>query len=457
MFPHQLLLASCLCVVSCCDFTELLVSIFYTPMLQSEALTYVGTIPNPLTDKISHYEWYYGLDAGGFPSPFKKHPGVAIHTLELGFLTYCREKCTNAVRFHAAFDKFHAGLWDHVNSDSPHLPYLDFLVPFGNVYRGRRLGDCHDKPYFLFCQSKLGLTNKHLLFFRALERRFANPRREGVWRDIGQRLDATKYNDDLNLKEGRHEDQPTAEDLAFIDDSGVSSSETEAEDSEEESELKGDSDSEDDSDAEESSDVSDSDDSNSTISRDSELLAGESGEALAVNEEKLDIPEQLVNPPRLSPATASNKRKRSEHRTVAGSSAESDSSIDSSTARRPQTRLLTQAAAAALAGAETPDRKLGRVKKKRHTSNDETGVVAEPPIVTNSEPLSSQRPGGHQQVPILMKEARTWTTGKLLWIAPSPPASVEDSIDGRRRIRVKEVVEQILRETSRRTIQLIPI
>ena len=63
---------------------------------------------------------------------------------------------------------------------------------------------------------------KHSLFFDAVEKWLANPRKYEVTRDIGESLAVTEYADDLNLY-GDHEDtffedEPMEEDLDFIDD-----------------------------------------------------------------------------------------------------------------------------------------------------------------------------------------------------------------------------------------------
>lgn len=51
----------------------------------------------------------------------------------------------------------------------------------------------------------------------------AHPRHQGVQRDIGELLDATEYEDDLDLLEGSElgEDELTQEDIDFLDDSSV--------------------------------------------------------------------------------------------------------------------------------------------------------------------------------------------------------------------------------------------
>ncbi|KAJ7800755.1 hypothetical protein B0H13DRAFT_2499301 [Mycena leptocephala] len=167
----------------------------------------VGSIPDPIVDEEAglHWHWYYDPNAGGMAVPFRKYRGTPIHALDMAYLLWCRRECTKAVSFAAAFDNYHAGLCEHVDSEIEYY-YLDFLVPFGNVTE--RLGDCRDQPYFLFCRKKKKLTQKHPLFFHALQRLLDNPRKYEVWRDVGELLDVTKYADDLNLKIHRMQMSP---------------------------------------------------------------------------------------------------------------------------------------------------------------------------------------------------------------------------------------------------------
>lgn len=74
------------------------------------------------------------------------------------------------------------------------------------------------------------IQEKYKLFFRAVKKWLANPRKQEVKRDIGEALSATQYIDDLDLRgeeteergyfEGENEDYEwDSDDHAFIDDS----------------------------------------------------------------------------------------------------------------------------------------------------------------------------------------------------------------------------------------------
>ncbi|KAJ7492111.1 hypothetical protein FB451DRAFT_517047 [Mycena latifolia] len=172
------------------------------------------------------FGWYYDSDAGGMNMPFGKYRGETMHKLELSYLVFCRNlNFAHGTPFAAAFDKYHGGLWEHVQESEKAYYYLNFRVPFGKRYLGMRFGDCHDKPYFVFCRKLRRLTEKHPLFFYALQMRLNNPRKYEVWREIGERLDPTKYDDVANLNASSDEDEPTQSDVDFIDDEDLEESE----------------------------------------------------------------------------------------------------------------------------------------------------------------------------------------------------------------------------------------
>ena len=80
----------------------------------------------------------------------------------------------------------------------------------------------HSSPYL---DDQIRCLSKNTLFFKAVDNWLANPRKHGVIRDIGESLDATEYEDDLNLQgtyEGAYSDDE--DDLNFINDSSLSDS-----------------------------------------------------------------------------------------------------------------------------------------------------------------------------------------------------------------------------------------
>jgi hypothetical protein len=59
-------------------------------------------------------------------------------------------------------------------------------------------------------------TPQHSLYFKAVRKWFDNPRKYEVTRDIGELLDKTEYEDDLNLGGCDDEEEPTESDNEFI-------------------------------------------------------------------------------------------------------------------------------------------------------------------------------------------------------------------------------------------------
>nr|GAT58627.1 predicted protein [Mycena chlorophos] len=178
--------------------------------------------------------FFHSPDAGGYIIRFAKYRGRMIYQVDLGYLYWCLKHGKDPF-FNEACRRFLDGLEafiDDTTFDSTLFfgyTYLEVRVPFGKVYRGLRLGECHDKPYFEWCMKKAFLRQKFPFFFRALQHHFNNPNKQEKWRDVGELLSASAYTDELNLRgsgddedeEGDDLDEPTPSDLEFIDDEGV--------------------------------------------------------------------------------------------------------------------------------------------------------------------------------------------------------------------------------------------
>ncbi|KAJ7762407.1 hypothetical protein DFH07DRAFT_410238 [Mycena maculata] len=171
-------------------------------------MPYERPIPPPIWDPLvdpghePEWDWYYGPGAGDMILPFKKYEGQRrqMHKVDLPYLLFCQTK-TRRASFLAAFGRYHQGLCELVESDGYH--YEDFRVPFGAKHRGLRIRECRDKPWLMWCSTRPYLINKHPLFFRAVERWIANPRKTEHTRDVGELLSRSQYKDDLN----RHMDE----------------------------------------------------------------------------------------------------------------------------------------------------------------------------------------------------------------------------------------------------------
>jgi hypothetical protein len=158
----------------------------------------VGSIPDPIVDEEAglHWHWYYDPNAGGMAVPFRKYRGTPIHALDMAYLLWCRRECTKVLpvlvfasptlhfmnrqcllRRHLTTTMLGFG-----STSTPRLNTTIWISWFhsGNVTEvcimyvctwkmanhspGKRLGDCRDQPYFVFCRKKKKLTQKVSLF-----------------------------------------------------------------------------------------------------------------------------------------------------------------------------------------------------------------------------------------------------------------------------------------------------
>ncbi|KAJ7292759.1 hypothetical protein C8J57DRAFT_6390 [Mycena rebaudengoi] len=183
-------------------------------------------IEDPIDDG-EGFGWYYDTDAGGMILPFAKYPPqTRMHSVSLSYLRFCREH-SHKPSFLAAFDKYQAGLYEHVQKG---YNYENVFVPFGTKHRGARLRQCRDKGWLEWCQKQKYLTDKHPLFFVAVEKWLANPRKWGKMRDVGELLAPSEYKDDLDLAQTDDASDDVSEFADFIDDSGYVSNHSSTDD-----------------------------------------------------------------------------------------------------------------------------------------------------------------------------------------------------------------------------------
>ncbi|KAJ7665189.1 hypothetical protein DFH06DRAFT_308672 [Mycena polygramma] len=129
--------------------------------------------------------------------PFPEYLGRPMYTVDLPYLLFCYGRTRN-IDFLNAFEKYYAGLRELVEKDGYH--YEEFRVPFGKKHRGTRLRQCRDQRWLRWCSKKKPLTEKHPLFFRAVERWLANPQKCEKTRDVGELLSKSEYADGLDLE-----------------------------------------------------------------------------------------------------------------------------------------------------------------------------------------------------------------------------------------------------------------
>ncbi|KAF8805522.1 hypothetical protein BYT27DRAFT_6664277 [Phlegmacium glaucopus] len=150
--------------------------------------------PIGVDDDTDQYNWYYDARAGGYILPFNKYQGQKICETDILYLYFCRGVTRNQ-EFLDAFSRFLDGLKQHAQTN-----YADFIVPFGQKHRGKTIRQCRDKGWFEWVCTQCQLREKCEVFITAVQLWLANPRHQGVKRDIGELLDASKYEDDLDLK-----------------------------------------------------------------------------------------------------------------------------------------------------------------------------------------------------------------------------------------------------------------
>ncbi|KDR66374.1 hypothetical protein GALMADRAFT_1158727 [Galerina marginata CBS 339.88] len=172
-------------------------------------------LQNPIEDADGDCDWYYDQGAGGYIFPFGKFKGKKIHETSISYLSWCDQNFDSNSPFKQAYQTFYNGLLDYARTN-----YGDFIVPFGRKHQGSKISDCQDKPWLLWSMTVNGLREKYDIFFLAVQYWLANPNHQEVHRDIGELLDASKYEDDLDLvrEADGSDEEPTQSDKEFIVD-----------------------------------------------------------------------------------------------------------------------------------------------------------------------------------------------------------------------------------------------
>ncbi|KAF7302496.1 NAD(P)-binding protein [Mycena chlorophos] len=168
------------------------------------SLSLIQPIKNPVPSAgagDSEYSWYYASNAGGMKIPFSRHYGKPMHQVDLAYLKYASANSVHAA-FTEAFGRYEPGLNAYIddvefNPTTNDYNFMNALVPFGKLFKGKRLGDCHDKQFFEWCSQLVFLRKKYPLFDRALDHRLRNQHQHLVWLDVGARIRRSKYKAEL--------------------------------------------------------------------------------------------------------------------------------------------------------------------------------------------------------------------------------------------------------------------
>jgi uncharacterized protein (DUF3820 family) len=134
--------------------------------------------PSPIEDPLKYdedehrWDWYYECPGGGTKLWFGRHKGQLLYRVSWSYLHWCRRKLQNSVRsplvidrrrranekqrrLQQAIDIYERGLLALAEDD-----YGSFIVPFGKTYKGLKIYQVRDKPWFLWTMTRPILRQK---------------------------------------------------------------------------------------------------------------------------------------------------------------------------------------------------------------------------------------------------------------------------------------------------------
>jgi hypothetical protein len=120
----------------------------------------------------NRWDWYYERPGGGTKLWFGIHKEQPLYRVSWSYLLWCRRKLQSCVRslftldrrrsanekqwrLKQAIDIYEAGLLALADDD-----YRNFIVPFGKTYRGLKIYQVRDKPWFHFTMGLRVLREK---------------------------------------------------------------------------------------------------------------------------------------------------------------------------------------------------------------------------------------------------------------------------------------------------------
>jgi len=141
------------------------------------------------------WSWYYGADAGGHILEFGKYKNreLKLYEARLRYLAFTRKHCSASRRdFIEAFDRYSAGLEAGIEEH-----YGRFVVPFGKKHRGKTIQECRDKPWLLWTQQQRYLTERHPIYFSAVQQWLDHTKQHLAVREVGQLCHPHDYEADM--------------------------------------------------------------------------------------------------------------------------------------------------------------------------------------------------------------------------------------------------------------------
>ncbi|KZP05605.1 hypothetical protein FIBSPDRAFT_903403 [Athelia psychrophila] len=152
------------------------------------------TTPTPFKGPLEDPEhiscaWYWADNAGGHTFDFGQYidQHQRLRDTSLRYILFCRKP-----EFFVASDRYTEGLEASLQDD-----YGRFIVPFGKKHRGKMIEECRDKRWFLWSQKNTRLTNRHPLYFKAVQQWLDHPNHHMAVRDVGELCDPREYERDV--------------------------------------------------------------------------------------------------------------------------------------------------------------------------------------------------------------------------------------------------------------------
>ncbi|KAF7966428.1 hypothetical protein HWV62_38410 [Athelia sp. TMB] len=142
------------------------------------------------------WKWYWAESAGGHTLTFGKYKdkNLKLYNASFRYVDFARENCNKWARreFIAACDIYREGLEASVEEH-----YGRFIVPFGRKHRGKMIEECRDKQWMLWTQGQKRLTDRHPIYFEAVQQWLDHPHQHMAIHDVGQLCDPREYEQDM--------------------------------------------------------------------------------------------------------------------------------------------------------------------------------------------------------------------------------------------------------------------
>ncbi|KAF9037011.1 hypothetical protein BDZ89DRAFT_1061708 [Hymenopellis radicata] len=155
-------------------------------------------------DNPNYYRWYTDEKQGEFVVPFGPYVNKSVNDLPESYIMELLDQPGELdEELYTALVQYHNGLKQHATQG---YEYTEFLVPFGHHYGGRKLSCVRDNQWLEYTNT-LELQSKYPAYFLAVERHFQLPNHQEKKRDIGEPLSRSEWDDDMDLRLERAEEE----------------------------------------------------------------------------------------------------------------------------------------------------------------------------------------------------------------------------------------------------------